>query len=66
MSKPVDPDSTPTARPVVRRHRPGRLHENFKVTGRMKPYANRIRLRVAHLDLTDLNNKRRLENHGGK
>jgi hypothetical protein len=58
MSKPVDPDSTPPARPVV----PGRLHENFKVTSRMKPYANRIRLRVAHLDLTDLNNKRRLEN----
>jgi hypothetical protein len=58
MSKPVDPDSTPPARPVV----PGRLHENLKVTSRMKPYANRIRLRVAHLDLTDLNNKRRLEN----
>jgi len=55
MSKPVDPGSTPTARPVVRRHRPGRLHENFKVTTPMKPYANRIQLRVAH-------NKRRLEN----
>jgi hypothetical protein len=62
MSKPVDPDSAPTAQPMIRRHPPSRLHENFKVAGRMKPYVNRLRLQVADLDVTDPSSKQRLEN----
>lgn len=62
MSKPVDPDGAPTAHSMAPRRRPVRLHENVKIASRMKPYANRLRLQVAHLDLTDPNNKQRLEN----
>ncbi len=62
MSRTVDPDRAPTTQPTVRRHRPSRLHENFEVASRMKPYVNRLRLQVAQLDLTDPNSKQRLEN----
>jgi hypothetical protein len=62
MSKPVETNGPPTARPMIRGHRPGRLHKNFKVAGRMKPYVNRLRLQVGRLDLTDPNSKQRLEN----
>ena len=61
MSRTVDPRA-PTTQPTVRRHRPSRLHENFEVASRMKPYVNRLRLQVAQLDLTDPNSKQRLEN----
>jgi hypothetical protein len=36
----------------------GRLHENFKVTNRMEPYANRLRLRLGHFDVSDPKKKR--------
>jgi len=62
MSKRVETDGPPTARPTIRGHRPGRLHENFKVAGRMKLYVNRLRLQVADLDVTDPSSKQRLEN----
>jgi hypothetical protein len=58
MSKPSDSDRAPAARPTVRA---GRLHERFKIASRMKPYANRLRLRLTDLDLTDPYSKLRLE-----
>ncbi|MFZ1885761.1 MAG: hypothetical protein WAU53_19700 [Rhodoplanes sp.] len=46
---------------VGHQHRPVQLNGNFKVGSRMKPYANRLRLRLVHLDLADPKNKKRLE-----
>ena len=53
MNKTVAPDRAHTAQV--------RLKENFKVARSMQPYANRLRLRLAHLDLADPKNKKRLE-----
>ena len=53
MNKMVAPDRAHTAQV--------RLKENFKVARSMQPYANRLRLRLAHLDLADPKNKKRLE-----
>jgi hypothetical protein len=52
MSKPVNQEVT--------RSSAGRLHENFKVAKRMAPYANRLWLRLEHLDLSDRKMERRL------
>jgi hypothetical protein len=38
----------------------GRLHKNFNVANRMEPYANRLRLRLGHFDVSDPKKKRRL------
>jgi hypothetical protein len=38
----------------------GRLHENFNVANRMGPYANRLRLRLGHFDVSDPKKRRSL------
>jgi len=53
VSNPVNPKCTPSMRS-------GRLHENFTVANRMGPYANRLRLRLGHFDVSDPKKKRRL------
>jgi hypothetical protein len=57
MRKP--PDSIP-APPIVYRRIEGRLQKNFKISDRMEPYANRLRLRIEHLELSDLEKGQRL------
>jgi hypothetical protein len=53
MNKTVAPDGAHTAQV--------RLKENFNIARSMQPYANRLRLRLVHLDLADPRNKKRLE-----
>lgn len=59
MSKTIAPDGAHTK---VGQDQPARLIKKFKVSTRMKPYANRLRLRLVQLDLADQKNKERLEN----
>jgi len=61
MRKTVVPDAK-----VGYQDRPARLIEKFKVSTRMQPYANRLRLRLVHLDLADPKNKKRLEDTSRK
>ena len=60
MSKTSTPDGAHTVK-VIHQHRPVELNRNFKVDSRMKLYANRLRLRLVHLELTNPKNKERLE-----
>src|SRR5262249_27387844 len=54
--------STPAraARPPVQQHIDGQLHESFKISNRMEPYAKRLRLRTVHLDLSEPKKAQRL------
>jgi hypothetical protein len=55
MTKPVDPNCALTMRA-------SRIHKNFEVANRMEPYANQLRLRLKHLDVSDPKMKQRLAN----
>jgi hypothetical protein len=47
--------------PTTHRHPKRRLHENFYIANQMKPYANRLRVRLADLDLCGPNHELQLE-----
>jgi hypothetical protein len=51
MRNAIEADRTLGTLSAVRRKR--RLHKNFRIDSRFKPYANRLRVRLEHLDLTD-------------
>ena len=53
MRKPASSKPAQNAQPNVRHKSQGRLHKNFEISSRLKPYANRLRVSIAHLDLNN-------------
>jgi hypothetical protein len=53
MTNAIDADRISATLPAVRRRSSRRLHKNFRIDSGFKPYANRLRVRLDHLDLND-------------
>jgi hypothetical protein len=61
MKKPANFQHARNAHPTMLQCSKGRLHKNFDIDSRMKPYADRLRVRIAHLDLADPKDRLQLE-----
>jgi hypothetical protein len=61
MRKPARSKRARNAHPTPHEYSKGRLHDNFEISAKFKPYANQLRVRIARLDLIDPKDRLQLE-----
>jgi hypothetical protein len=61
MRKPASSKRVLNAHPTLHECSKGRLHKNFEISAQLKPYADRLRVTIAHLDLSNPKDRLRLD-----